>query len=447
MQRRLLVAALFAASLGITGCGTKTTNSSSTGSSTGTGVLPLPGKPTATTAYVFTTDYFASSQVLAIDVESRTVAEVLGPDVLPRDALIRAFGKRLYVVGRDFIGANNNLVALDPENNYQPACGGDIASCQLSLGDKFNARDLWAVSEHRAFLTADILADGNTPGSVSNFVHVFDPITKEKLGQIDVASGAKAAGTDLLAEVGDGTLDLEGMFSNGTHLFVIALMLETQPEIGGFIPRKLNPIGTSCGFSSSAVIAISLDTQKVDKVIRLSGANAVGGFVVEPGTDNLLIATPGATDVFTREKCGGIERINASKLTYEGMAVTELQMSNGDENGGTVFSFDVDSQGNGIAFVGAGNFDAPAYKLVRFKADQGLTGLISDPGVEGLSYFGFVSVNNRGQAYVSLPFAFPSPPGLAAYDVATGARIANSDFNLSLGAASIAFYPGLDFTR
>lgn len=445
MQRSLLILTLVLAA-----CGTKKSTTVPSGTSAPSGVLPP--KPTANTAYVFASDYFSSSQIVAIDLDTRSVSEVLGPDVLPLDALIKSFGQRLYVVGRDFAGTANNLVALDPNNGYQPACGRGVAECQIALGNKFNARDLWVVNDNTAFVTADILADGDAVGSVSNSVHIYDPIAGTKKGTIDIAAGAKAAGTDLLAEIGDGTLDLDAMFSDGKHLFVIALMLQTQPEQSGFIPRKPKATGTSCGLTSSAVVAIDLDSQKVVKVIRLSGSNAIGGFVVEPGTDNLLIATPGATDVFTQEKCAGIERINSKQLTYNGMAVTEAQMSNADGSGasgtgGTVFSFDVDNQGNGLAFVGLGTTDVPQYKLVRWKADQGATGLISDPGADGLTYFGFVSINNRGQAYVSLPYAYPTPPGLAAFDVGTGARVANTDFSLALSAASITFYPGFAFTR
>lgn len=413
--------------------------------------ITLP-KPTAATAYVSaTTADYSASKLEAIDVGSHTSSDVLPAQAFPAGNLLKTFAHNLYIVGN--YGADNMLV-LEPDNQYATACPAkSLTACQFALPVGFDAVDFWVTDATHMYLTASITADKNVPGSLSNLVHIYDPTTGTAGATIDIAAGVKAlsaaeGGEDLLAVIGDGTLDLGAMYQVDGYLYVVAEMLVTgAPDpVTGFTNRKPKVTTDSCGYEPSRVAVVDIKTNKVVKAMKLHGANSQGPFVVEEGTTHLLIASPGFTGTFAQEPCNGIDRIDTATQTSLGSALTEAQLSRGDANGGTVFSFDLDSKGTGFAFVGLGTVEAPSFQLVRFDLKKGLTATVQDDGVKGLLYAGFITINSKNQAYISLPYADPTKqPAIAAYDAESGALI--QTITLKLAASGIAFYPGPDFIK
>jgi hypothetical protein len=409
--------------------------------------ITLP-KPNATTAYISaTTADYSASTLEAIDVSTRGVTDVLPAQTFPATNLMKTFAHNLYIVGQDYAGNGNNLLVLEPDNQYAPACAAkSITACQFALPAKFDAVDFWVTDANTMYVSPSIFADP----SLVNAVQIYNPLTGVLTGSIDIAGQAKAlaasdGGEDLLAVVGDGTIDLGAMYQVDNLLFVVAQMLVTgAPGESGFTVVKPKVTSDACGYEPSRVVVIDLNRNSVVKVIKLHGANTQAPFVVEPGTHNLLIASPGYTGTFDQEPCNGIERIDTLALASKGSALTEAQMSGGVAHAGTVFSFDLDDLGNGFAFIGAGTTDAPDFQLVRFNIDKGLGAPISDDGVKGLLYAGFITIDEQRQAYISLPYSDPTKtPALAAYDVEAGTLI--QTISLKLAASNIAFYPGPDF--
>jgi hypothetical protein len=382
-------------------------------------------KPTTTTAFVATSDYRASAQLFAVDLETRAKTSVLGPDVMPLDPMIRVFEKNLYLVGREYQGKNNNVVVLDPNNNYQPKCGGKLSACQFALPFAFNARDFLAVSETKAYLTS----------SESNSVTTLNPLTGQITGTIDIAAERAKVGDRLDALDPDGIYDLNRMAVTGNYLLVQLQFIDNST----YAPTKTND---ACGFVAGRVAVIDMTTDAVVKMIRLQGSNPDGPFVTEPGTTNLLVNTTGPQGQFAIGPCNGIERIDTESLDAGGSYLSQQQM------GGVVFSFAVDDQGRGIAFVGTdGDFNHPEYKVFRFDSKTGVVGdpLIA-PGPKGFTFFGFTAMNDRDQAWVALPYSKQSPT-LAAFALANGQLLDGKTIDLPQGAVDIGFYPGQNFAR
>jgi len=410
--------------------------------------ITLP-KPTAKTAYISaTTSDGATGKLQAVDVGSRTIDDVLPANAFAPYAYVKTYAHNLYVVGAQ----PANVLVLEPDNGYATACPAkSITACQFALPATYDVLDFVVTDAAHMYLTTDLSAEpANAPGSLSNFVHVIDPTTGVESATIDIAAGAKAlsaadGGEDLLAVVGDGTLDLGAMYQVDDRLFVVAQMLVTgtPPPGSFFIPRAPKKTQDSCGFEPSRVVVIDLKKNVVSHVIKLRGANTQGPFVVEHGTNNLLLASPGSTAVFSQEPCNGIERIDTQSLISKGAALSEAQLAEGVVNGGSVFSFDLDDKGNGFAFIGTGTTDNPDYSLVHFNINKGVLAVAQDEGVKGLTYYGTVTINSERQAYVSLPYS--ATPAIVTYDAESGALI--QTLALKLGAFQIAFYPGPDFIK
>jgi len=409
--------------------------------------ISLP-KPTAKTVYVSAVTNGGTGALEAVDLGSRTVNDVLPADVFSPYAAVKTYANNLYIVSAE----PANVLVLEPDNNYTPACAAEtITACQFALPATFDIVDFVVVDAKHMYLTTDLSTEpASAPGSLSNFVHIYDPTTGVESGAIDVAAGAKAlpasaGGEDLLAVVGDGTLDLGAMYQVDDNLFVVAQMLVTgtPPPDSFFTPRAPKATTDACGYEPSRVIVIDLKSNTVKHVIKLRGANTQGPFVVEPNTNNLLLSSPGATATFSQEPCNGIERVDTQGMVSKGAALTEAQLSLGVKDAGTVFSFDIDNLGKGYAFVGSGTSDKPDYSLVHFNLKTAAVTQVADEGVKGISYYGTVIIDAQRQAYISLPYG--TTPVIATYDVESNTLV--STITLKLGAFSMAFYPGPAFIK
>ncbi len=408
-------------------------------------------KPSATTAFLIdsSTDLI-TSQLDALDVSTHALNNVLPASVYPSQSLIRTFSHNLYVVGQDSFGSNNNLLVLSPDSNYAPACGASITACQFALPALFDAQDFWVVSAHEMYVTPYMTVDGTgAAGSASNFVYLVDPLTGVLTTKIDIAQGVRGlapslGGEDLLA-TGDQTINPSAMYAVDNHLFVALDLLvagPADPANPEYVPQVPEKTSDACGYRSGRVVVIDTVSNAVIASIKLSGANPQVPFVAETGTTNLLIATPGDLGTFDQEPCNGIDRIDTETLTSKGLAVSEAQMSGGDTHGGTVFSFDVDDKGNGLAFIGNGNTNAPDYQLVSFNLTKGFVSQIEDAGVKGLLSYGFIVANPAAQAYVSLPYE--ASPAVYVYDIEKAGLI--DTLPLATPATGVAFYPGPAFS-
>jgi hypothetical protein len=389
-----------------------------------------PPKPTSTTAFLFDSN-FSSGELQAIDVASREAGRVLGPEAISSDSLVRAYGETLYIIGREFNGDNNSVTVLEPKNNYQRAC----PNCQWPLGTAVNVQDFWAVSKTKAYLTTQ-------PGSKTapayehrNDVWIMNPTTGEVSGYIDIAAALRAAGDNLADVDTDGMHELGAVYADDAHLFVaISAFDETT-----FQQVKAD---TPCGYEPGRVAVIDLSTDKVTKILKLSGSNPAPSparFVPEPNTDNVLISTPGPLGAASIESCGGIERIDQAKLTVSGFFTTETQL------GGSVVSFGLDGKGNGVVFLFTdGDFNSPTYEVRRFNKSGIVGDAILAPGAKGFSQPSFVTINDRGQAYVGLPLRTGTEIGM--YDADTGTTLGDP-LKTDLPPIDVAFFPGTPYSR
>lgn len=388
-----------------------------------------PPNPTSTTAFLFASDFLGGNELQAIDVKSRAAGQVLGPEATSSDSLVRAFSETLYLIGRDYVGQNNNVTVLDPKNGYKRVC----PDCQWPLGEAVNVQDFWAVSKSKAYLTTWPSSPTVPAYAHRNDVWIMNPLTGEISGYIDLAAALKAQGDDLAEHDTDGQHELSALYADDAHLFV-AIGTFDQKTFG------LVPSDGTCGLEVGRVAVIDLNTDKVVKVLKLTGSNPIGRFVPEPNTNNLLIATPGSLNTASTDACGGIDRIDQVTLQVKTPAFTEAQLA------GSVVSFDLDNLGNGVAFVFTdGDFLNPTYEVTRIQKDVGAVGdPIVAPGAKGFSQPSFVDINDRNEAYVGLPLRTGAKIGM--YDSETGKELA-SPIETKLPPIDVVFFPGPAYSR
>jgi hypothetical protein len=388
-----------------------------------------PPKPTSETAFLFESTFGGGGELYAIDLATREAGRVLGPEAISEDSIVRTFGETLYVVGRDFSGQNNTLTVLDPKAGYARAC----PECQWPLGDSTNAQDFWAVSKNKAYFTTLPANKDKASYAHRNEVAIINPLTGIISGYIDIAKALVDAGDDLASVDTDGYHELGALYADDEHLFVAigALNQETFQQVTSSDP---------CGFAVGRVAVIDIATDKVVKIIKLTGSNpspSPGRFVPEPNSNYLLIATPGPLSQASTESCGGIERIDQVKLTNAGLLFSETAL------GGSAMAFDLDAKGNGLFVVFTdGGFIDPTYELKRWTKDGVASAPVLAPGKGALFLSGFVRGNDRGEAYVGLPLASGGKIGI--YDLATGSELKTA-IDTNLPPVDVSFFPGVPY--
>lgn len=385
---------------------------------------PIP-TPQAKSAYVFSSNFTAGA-LDALDVAGTTKTAILTGDGIGSDSFVRTFGEVVYVVSRDYVGANNSLTVIE----------GNTVTAQHPLGEGVNAYDLWAVSKTKAYFTAqpNPSAPAAKAYALRNSVSIINPSTGALGATIDIGAALTALGDLLPSEDTDDYYELNALWADDAHLFV---SIQAFGEFYSIIGKD-----DACGQVAGRVAVIDLATDRVVKIIPLRGANPAARFVPEPGTNNLLVATAGSLGTHAIDPCAGIERINQATLTHEGYYLTEAQL------GGSVVSFDVDANGMGGAFLfTAGDFLAPTYEVVRFSLqDQGRVGApLVAPGPSGFLVPSFARLNDKGELYVGLPFS-GSKPVIGRFSLETGAAL-SAEVELEMSPVDVAFLPGTPFRR
>jgi len=228
-------------------------------------------------AYVVCTD-FSTGSLSVIDVGTRRVATNVEP--VHSDATVRVFDGLIYVVngfGQD------NIQVIDPIKL--------LTRRQFSTGNGSNPKDIAFVSPVKAYVSRY----GSTD------LLIVNPNTGKPLGTISLAAFADA----------DGLPEMDHMAVVGPWLFVACQRLTNF--------AAANP---------SVVVVIDTRTDQVadlDPVapglqgITLTGRNPFTGFVVDPGSQELLIGCVGEFGVAD----GGIERIDPVTPRTLGYAITE----------------------------------------------------------------------------------------------------------------------------
>ena len=254
-------------------------------------------------AVVVTTDF--ETGLLATVGVARPHAVAHPGSPIHADAVVRAFGDRIYVVNR-FLG--DNLQVLDPAR-------GLATVLQCSTGPGSNPHDVAVVGPHKAYVTRfdrpELWIVDPGAASCAGFF----------LGQVDLGSYADS----------DGLPEMDQMTLVADRLFV---SLERLDRARDFAPA---------GKSLLAVIDTTTDT--IVGTVTLSGGNAFGetaGLVHEPRTGKLVVAEAG--NIF-RTGDGGLERVDPFALRAEGFFVTENDL------GGNVTDFVLVSQTKGYAVV------------------------------------------------------------------------------------------------
>ncbi len=388
--------------------------------------------PTATTAFLFNASFTGGAELLALDLETREQSVILEAPALGTDSIVRVFNEMLYIVARDYVGQENSLTVIDPKNGYALAC----SDCQWPLGEATNVQDFWVVSADKAYFTTQPGSSLADAWAHRNAVSVMNPMTGAITKRIDIAAALVALGDTLPQDDDDGTHELGALYADAHHLFVAISAL--TPSYNA-VSKGTEP----CGVVPGRVAVIDLDTDEVVKVIVLSGSNPAPSparFVPQPQTSYLLISTPGSLGTAEIDHCGGIERIDQQALVLGSPFATEGGL------GGSVMSFDLDEDGNGVVFLFvSGDFEAPTYEVRRFQQTMNrVDPALVAPGVKGFSQPSFVEVNDHGLAFVGLPLRAGAE--VATFHVSDGTSAAPS-VALDLPPIDVAFYPGVPYVR
>ena len=301
-------------------------------------------------------------------------ATVLDEYVIHSDALVRAFGRHVFVINRLFA---DNVLVLDAANDYAVVNQYSVASTGL------NPSDLVVVNANKAYVSL----------YESNSLLVCHPLTGAVLGTIDLSAFADV----------DGKVEMDQMVRVGDRVFVALQKLD----------RRVIPWVVTGG--SSLVVIDTVTDTVVDadpdlpgvQDIALNGQNPYWRARFDGRLGRILLLASGS--FLARD--GGIEVVNPFSLRSEGMLLTE------EELGGELLDFALVNDDLGWAILNDPQFNTC---LVRFDLSTRSvldTVLCTDGFVLSdleLSLDGRVFVADRT----------PSAPGIRIFDATTAAQLA-----------------------
>ncbi len=206
------------------------------------------------------------------------------------DPVGRAFGDRVYIVGRFGCDA---IQVLNPFNGYQT---------QIEFAVGSNPQDIWVLAPNRAYVSF----------YESNTLLEVNPQTGATLGSISLAQFAD----------NDGLVEMHRMFVHGRYLYVQLQRLDR----GQFPYVPVAP-------SMLAVVDLVTETLvDVDpgspgmQAIALTATNPIAPMAIDLTSGDLLVPCTGAFGVMND---GGIERVDLTDWESDGMWLSGPAM-NGD---------------------------------------------------------------------------------------------------------------------
>jgi DNA-binding beta-propeller fold protein YncE len=335
-------------------------------------------------AIVATTD-FETGLLVTVGVGNRKVTHLETP--IHADAVVRAFGDRVYVVNRYLA---DNLQVLDPRRGFTTVL-------QCSTGPGSNPHDVAFVSPRKAYVTR----------YSERGLWIVDPGAAScaafHRGTIDLRAFADA----------DGIPEMDQMAIVGDRLLVAVQRLDRE--------RLFEPAGRS------QIVVVDTTTDAVVGAVELSGRNAfndTAGLQREPGTGKLLVGLAG--DVFQTGD-GGVERFDPVALRAEGFVVTETAL------GGNLTDFVVASPTRGYAVVFLpGN--PGRNSLVAFDPSRGTRGARLFAADYYLPDVALAPDGTLWLADQSLP-----SPGIRFFDAATGRQLGRGALDVGLPPFTMAF--------
>ncbi len=346
----------------------------------------LQGCPTATRAFVITSDFFDGSYAVVGLDPPRPVQPSSPRRRVYRDAVVRTFDGLLYVINRRFA---DNIQVLDPADDLR-------TRWQCSTGNGTNPHDIAFASPDKAYVSlfeeAELLIINPAPRpDCADFVQ----------GRIDLSPLADA----------DGIPDMDQMAVAGDRLYVALQRLDLDSVL------RL-PAG-------NGAIAI-VDTARDELVgqIELSGENpfaATKGLTVRDGA--IWVAEAGRFNVMD----GGLERVDLASGTASGFLVSEADL------GGDITDFAFVSDRLAYAVVNRPGF---SNALISFDPTTRQV-LATHYNSDGYTLFD-IELNERGELFVA--DRFRRKPGLRIFRAADGAPLVEGVLSLGLPPFEIVFF-------
>lgn len=299
---------------------------------------------------------------------------VLDEYVIHSDALVRAFGRHVFVINRLFA---DNVLVLDAADDYAVVSQYSVASIGL------NPSDLLRIDGTKAYVSL----------YESNALLVCHPLTGAVARTIDLSAFADA----------DGKVEMDQMVRVGNRAFVALQKLD----------RRVVPWAVT---GTSSLVVIDTDTDTVVDAdpdrpgvqdISLSLQNPYWRARFDGRLGRILLVTSGS--YLARD--GGIEVINPFSLRSEGSLISEAEL------GGELLDFALVSDVLGWAIVNDAQFNTC---LVRF--DPATRDVIDTVLCTNGFLLSDLELSLDGRVFVSDRTA--SAPGVRIYDAVSAAPLA-----------------------
>lgn len=336
-------------------------------------------------AFVTTTDYTAgSSSVVWLD-GSYTVET--GVEPVFSDATARWYQGLIYVVNR--LGADNVQV-IDPSAGFSTVA-------QNSVGNGTNPKDIAFVTRRKAFVSR----------SDTNELLIFDPMSGEILGTVDLSAFADS----------DGLCEMDCLYLKGEYLFVSVQRVDRD--------NWWSPVGDSyiavVDAAADSLVDVDPFTPGVQG-IPLAGANPFTELKYDHHLDRLLVSCVGYWGV----EDGGIEIVDPFEMESEGFMITEAAA------GGDICEFEIFSPRKGYMIVATPSF---VTDLVVFDPSAGTAGAtLYSPGAWVLND---IEISPFGEIFVA--DQTETAPGLWIWDAGPDTLIFGSPRSTGLPPFDITF--------
>ena len=345
----------------------------------------LEGCPRQQLAFAVLTDFFTGAFGTVSLGEPRIVVPANPQRQINSDAIVRVFGKLVYVVNRLFA---DNIQVLDPANDF-------ATRLQCSTGNGSNPHEIVVLDENKAYVTLYnrtelLIVNPSAAPDCGDFI----------LGSIDLSEFADA----------DGIPEMDKMTIVDGRLYVSLQHLDRNTTL--FSPAE-----------PGALAVIDINTDEPLGVIPLTGEQPFGatkGLPVKDGA--ILVAQVGEFGVID----GGIERVDVDSGEAQGFFVTE------EDLGGDITDFVVVSDQLAYAIVSPPNFTA---NLVTFNPTTGspIATVLTGDGFT----FADIELNDRGELY--LGDRKLTAPGLRVFRASDGVELTKEPLDLILPPLEIVF--------
>ncbi|MBW2147575.1 MAG: hypothetical protein JRG73_07810 [Deltaproteobacteria bacterium] len=326
-------------------------------------------------AFVVTTD-FATGSFSTFDLSTLAATNNIG--AIHSDAAALNANGSIYVINR--LG-QDNITVYNPADFSTPVR-------QFSVGNGSNPQALVLLTPSRAYVTL----------YEKDYILIVNPQTGDELGRIDISAFADGDG---IPESGPAVL------VNGS-VYVLLQVLDRNnffTPTGGGILLKIDPV-----------------TDTVEGSVTLTLQNP-GSMLNHPGRKQLLV---GAVGTFTNTEDGGIEAINPSTMTSEGVLIRETAL------GGDLGGFAMADASKGYAIVSDSSFN---YQVVSFNLNTGekMTDIFGPTS----AFLQKIAVH-KGKLYVLSRDL--ETPGIIVYNIWDDSRITAEPVDVGLPPFDIVFY-------